>query len=330
MNRSSTITQLEKRFENNPIYIYLRTNIGILAAFFAMFILLSILSPNFLTADNWFNILRQISLNMMLSAGVMLAILIGGIDLTCGSIVALSGCTSAILLQNGMNSVPMAVLIGCLIGGVTGLANGLIIAHTGMPPFIVTLAMQGICRGAAYLVANGQPIRIPNESFQKIGTGYVGDVPLPVIYIIILIIAFFLLLNKTKTGRHIYAVGGNIEAARFSGIKTKRVQILVYSLSGLLAGFAGVMLAARMASGQPAVGLAYETDAIAAAVLGGTSMTGGVGSIGGMVIGALVLGILSNGLNLLHVNSFWQYVAKGLVILIAVYIDMFRKRKERG
>jgi ribose transport system permease protein len=324
-----SIENMVKRFENNPVFIYFRTNVGILAAFLLIFTLLSIFSGYFLTIDNWFNIFRQISLNMILAAGVMLTIIIGGIDLTCGSIVALCGCTSAVLIQNGMESVALAVIIGCLIGWVVGAANGCIIAYGGMPPFIVTLAMMSICRGAAYLAANGQPIRIPNERFQRIGTGYIGVVPLQVIYIVILMILLYLLLKKSKTGRHIYAIGGNIEAARFSGIKTRRVQILVYSLSGLFAGFAGIMLAARMASGQPAVGLAYETDAIAAAVLGGTSMSGGVGTVGGMFIGALLLGILSNGLNLLRVNSFWQYVAKGVVILIAVYIDIFRKRKDR-
>jgi ribose transport system permease protein len=329
MSNESKIDRMTKRFENNSIFIYFRTNIGILTALLLMFVLMSIFSEFFLTIDNWFNILRQISLNMMLSAGVMLAIIIGGIDLTCGSIVALCGCTSAVLIQNGMESVVLAIIIGCIVGWIVGAANGCIVAYTGMPPFIVTLAMMSICRGAAYLVANGQPIRIPNERFQKIGTGYIGPVPLPVIYIVVLMIILYLLLSKSKIGRHIYAIGGNIEAARFSGIKTRRVQILVYSLSGLFAGFAGIMLAARMASGQPAVGLAYETDAIAAAVLGGTSMTGGIGTAGGMFIGALVLGVLSNGLNLLHVNSFWQYVAKGVVILIAVYIDIFRKRKDR-
>jgi ribose transport system permease protein len=329
MTNESLVEKLSRRFENNPVFIYFRNNIGILSALLIMFVLMSILSEYFLTIDNWFNILRQISLNMMLAAGVMLAIIIGGIDLTCGSIVALCGCTSAVLIQNGMESVVLAVLIGCFIGWAVGAANGCIVAYTGMPPFIVTLAMMSICRGAAYLVANGQPVRIPNVRFQSIGTGYIGSIPLPAIYIVFLMVILFLLLNKAKVGRHIYAVGGNIEAARFSGVKTKRVQILVYSLSGLFAGFAGIMLAARMASGQPAVGLAYETDAIAAAVLGGTSMTGGIGTIGGMFIGALVLGVVSNGLNLLHVNSFWQYVAKGGVILIAVYIDMFRKRKDR-
>jgi ribose transport system permease protein len=320
---------LSRRFENNSIYIFFRANIGILVAFLLLFSLVSVLSEHFLSLDNMFNILRQISLNMMLAAGVQLAIIIGGIDLTCGSIVALCGCVSAVLLQNGMESVVLAVVIGCFVGWVVGLTNGCIVAYTGMPPFIVTLAMMSICRGAAYLVAGGNPIRIPNERFQNIGTGYIGVVPLPVLYIIILMIILFFLLNKSRIGRHIYAVGGNIEAARFSGIKTRKIQILVYSLSGLFAGFAGIMLAARMASGQPSVGLAYETDAIAAAVLGGTSMTGGVGTAGGMFIGALVLGVLSNGLNLLHVNSFWQYVAKGVVIWIAVYIDMFRKRKDR-
>jgi ribose transport system permease protein len=198
-----------------------------------------------------------------------------------------------------------------------------------MPPFVVTLAMQNICRGAAYLIADAKPIRLPMPAFERIGTGYIGVIPLPVIYTAILLLFLFFILNKTRLGRHIYAVGGNREAARFSGIKIYKVEIFVYTLSGFLAAFAGIALAARMASGQPAVGLGYETDAVAASVLGGTSMYGGVGTVGGIIIGALVIGILSNGLNLIGVNSFWQYIAKGVVILIAVYIDMFRKRKER-
>lgn len=311
-----------------PIAVYFRTNIGILLAFALMFLFLSVATPNFLTTSNWINVLRQISTNATISIGVMLAIIIGGIDLTVSAVIALAGCvTTKLIAQNGM-PIPTAIAIGCLTGALSGLITGMIIAYTRMPPFVVTLAMQNVCRGAAYLVANGQPIRVSTEEFEVIGTGYLGPVPYPVIYIAIILFITFIILSKTALGRHIYAVGGNREAARFSGIKTKRVEVFVYTFSGLLAAFAGIVLAARMASGQPAVGLGYETDAVAASVLGGASMTGGVGTVGGMFIGALVIGILSNGLNLLGVNSFWQYIAKGVVILVAVYIDMFRKRKQ--
>lgn len=311
-------------FEN-----YFRTNAGILIAFFLMFATLSILSPSFLTTKNWINVLRQISLNATISIGVMLAIMVNGIDLTVGAIISLSGCVVAKLISEYNCSIPVAIVLACLVGVFFGICNGLIIAYTKMPPFVVTLAMQNICRGSAYLVADGKPVRLPNEEFEQIGIGYLGPVPYPVIYTLILFIITFYILNKTRLGRHIYAVGGNREAARFSGINNNRVEILVYTFSGFLAAFAGVVFAARMASGQPAVGLGYETDAVAASVLGGTSMSGGTGSVGGLVIGVLVIGILSNGLNLLGVNPFWQYVAKGIVILIAVYIDMFRKRKQR-
>ncbi|WRS27552.1 ABC transporter permease [Oscillospiraceae bacterium MB08-C2-2] len=322
-----------KKAEDNaflaPVVTYLQTNIGILLAFIVLFTALSFATPNFLKADNWINVLRQITTNANISIGVMLAIIINGIDLTVGAVIALSGSLCAKLIADFGVSIPVAVILGCLVGMLSGAITGSIITFTRMPPFVVTLAMQNICRGAAYLVADGKPIRLPLEAFEKIGTGYAGIIPLPVIYTAILLLFTFYILNKTKLGRHIYAVGGNREAARFSGIKTYRVEIFVYTLSGFLAAFSGIVFAARMASGQPAVGLGYETDAVAASVLGGASMTGGVGTVGGMFIGALVIGILSNGLNLIGVNSFWQYIAKGLVILIAVYIDMFRKRKER-
>ena len=219
------------------------------------------------------------------------------------------------------------MLLGCGVGLFFGLCNGLIIAYTDMPPFIVTLAMQNICRGAAYLYANGNPIRVSNDAFESIRMGYLFGIPYPVFYSIILLFITFWILTQAKIGREIYAVGGNREAARFTGINIHKVQIFVYAFSGLLAAFAGIVLASGMASGQPAVGVGYETDAVAAAVLGGTSMSGGVGTPGGMILGILVIGVLNNGLNLLHVNSFWQYVARGVVILLAVYVDLLRKRK---
>lgn len=312
-----------------PVVTYIRTNIGIIVAFAIMFTALSIATPNFLTVDNWINILRQITVNICLAVGVMTAIIINGIDLSGGATIALSGCVAVQCIVLAGMPVWAGVLIGLMVGAIVGGFNGSIIAFTGMPPFIVTLATQNISRGAAYLVANGQPIRIKNAAFETIGTGYLGPIPYPVIYALLILLFTWFVLNKTRFGRQIYAVGGNREAARFSGIKTWRVELLVYTFSGLFAAVAGIMFTARMASGQPAVGISYETDAVAASVLGGASMTGGVGTVGGLVVGALVLGILSNGLNLLKVNSFWQYVAKGIVIIIAVYIDMFRKRNQR-
>lgn len=310
------------------ITAYIYRNIGILIGFVALCIFLCVGTTTFATQTNIINILRQISTNVCLTVGIMLAILLGGIDLTGGAIIALSGCVAAKGVMDMGMPVFLAVILGCLVGLVVGLMNRVIIAYTDMPPFIVTLAMQNICRGAAYLYADGNPIRVSNEPFEEIGMGYVGSIPLPVIYSIIILAVSAWILTQTKIGQEIYAVGGNREAARVTGININRVQIFVYGYSGLLAGFAGIVLAARMASGQPATGVGYETDAVAAAVLGGTSMSGGVGTPGGVIIGILVIGVLNNGLNLLHINSFWQYVARGTVILLAVYVDLLRKKRE--
>ena len=212
-----------------------------------------------------------------------------------------------------------------------GVLNGVIVAYTGIHPFVVTLAMQSFCRGTAYLVANGSPVTAyGNDGFAKIGQGSLGPVPLPVVYMIIFLILDYFFLNKTQTGRHIYAVGGNEVSARFSGINVKKIKILVWTISGALAGFCGVVLASRLASGQPSTGEGYETDAIAAAVLGGTSFFGGTGSVGGLLIGVLIIGLISNGLNLMHVNSYWQFVLKGIIIIAAVYVDMVKQKKQNA
>lgn len=331
MSKGTTLTSKSKFSEKlylAPIIQYFKTNIGILLAFIIIFAIMSTVAQNFFTIDNFLNILRTISTNGLLAIGVMLAIMLAGIDLTGGALIALSGCITVVAMSSFNLPMWLSILLGCLVGLVVGFTNGCIIAYSGIHPFVVTLAMQSICRGAAYLVANGAPVVANNEVFTNIGNGFIGPIPLPVIYLFIFLIFTYFLLNRTKIGRYIYAIGGNPVAAKYSGIRINKVVIMVYSISGVLAAFAGVVLASRMASGQPAVGIGFETDAIAAAVLGGTSMYGGVGTVGGMFIGVLIIGIINNGLNLLHVNSFWQYVAKGIIILIAVYVDMYRKIKE--
>ncbi len=307
---------------------FIKENVGILIGFAALCIALSIISPAFLTESNILNILRQVSTNANLALGMTLVIIICGIDLSVGSIVALSGTVTGGLIAFSNVPIPVAVFAGIVVGTLAGAFNGVMVAYTGIPSFIVTLAMLNIARGAAYVYTGGQPIRVMNESFNVIGAGYLGPIPLPVIYSFIFLVITAIILNKTKLGRHIYAVGGNKEAARFTGIKIKRIEIFVYTFSGFLAAFSGVVLAARMFSGQPTVGNGFELDAIAAVVLGGTSMTGGIGKIGGTLIGVLVIGVLNNGLNLLNINSFWQLIIKGIVILAAVYVDMMKKRKE--
>lgn len=310
---------------------YFSQNWGILLGLAILCVIFSIFGNNFLTQKNILNLLRTCATNCFLAIGVQMAIILAGIDLTGGALAALSGVMTVAAFQWWGFPVQLAVLMGILIGVVIGLLNGVIVAYTGIHPFVVTLAMQSFCRGTAYLVANGSPVTAyGNDGFAKIGQGSLGPVPLPVVYMIIFLILDYFFLNKTQTGRHIYAVGGNEVSARFSGINVKKIKILVWTISGALAGFCGVVLASRLASGQPSTGEGYETDAIAAAVLGGISFFGGTGSVGGLLIGVLIIGLISNGLNLMHVNSYWQFVLKGIIIIAAVYVDMVKQKKQNA
>ena len=313
----------------NAVMRYLKDNMGTLIGLFAMCVILSFTTNGvFYSQRNLVNVLRQVSSNACLAFGMTFAIITGGIDLSVGSILALSGTLSAGLIVHSGFSVPGAVVTSIIIGTALGLFNGFVIAKTTIPPFIVTLAMMQIARGAAYIYSNGQPIRAMIPEYQIIGTGYLGPIPYPVIYMTVFLIVCIILLSKTRFGRHVYAVGGNDKAAIFSGVNVSRTKMMVYTMSGFLAAFTGVVLCARMASGQPTAGQSFEMDAIAATVLGGTSMSGGVGKIGSTMIGVLIIGVLNNGLNLLGLNSFWQQIAKGIVILLAVYVDMLKKRRK--
>jgi ribose transport system permease protein len=306
---------------------FVRANIGILAGLLVLCVIIAVLNPNFLTANNLLNVLRQTSTNLYLALAMTMVIILGGIDLSVGSVMAVSGVVTAMLIALFGAPLYVAVAAGLLVGILFGALNGYVAATTVIPPFIITLATMNIGRGAAYVLTDGQPVRVMSDAFNFIGSGYIGGVlPTPVLYSIIFVILCYLMMNKTKMGRYIYAVGGNPEAARFSGINIKRVKFFAYTFSGFMAGFAGIVLASRMFSGQPTAGVAAELDAIAAVVLGGTSMTGGYGRIGGTVIGALIIGVLSNGLNLIGVSSFWQYIVKGIVILIAVYADVIKRK----
>ncbi len=316
---------------NNRFVGFIKENLGIIAALAVMCIFLAVFpatSSSFLTPKNLFNILRQISTNMLLACGMTMVIILGGIDLSVGSIIALSGVISAGCVARYGLPIPVALLVGVLIGLVIGSVNGGIIAFTTIPPFIVTLATMNVARGLAKVYTGGSPVRVVTKEWQFLGAGYIGPVPVPVIIMIVVVIITAFIMNRTKMGRHIYAVGGNAQAAVFSGIKVSKVKFFVHAFSGVMAGLAGIILASRMYSGQPTAGEGAEMDAIAAVVVGGTSMSGGSGKIGGTVIGALIIGILNNGLNLLNVNSFWQDVVKGIVILLAVLIDYFRTKKK--
>ncbi|KES18937.1 putative ABC-type sugar transport system, permease component [Gilliamella apicola SCGC AB-598-I20] len=306
---------------------FITNNIGILIALLLISIILSFASPVFLSQENMLSVLRQVSTNMCLALGMTLIIILGGIDLSVGSIVAMAGTLTVGFISIGEMGIIPAILLGLFIGTLCGAANGAAIAYTGIPPFIVTLAMMMIARGVGYIYSGGQSIRIFDESFTSIGTGYLGMIPYPVIYMLVFIVVMLVVVNRTRLGTYIYALGGNREAARLSGIAIKRVEIIVYTIAGFLAAFAGIVLAARMYSGQPSVAQGYEMDAIAACVLGGISMSGGIGRISGTILGVIVIGIINNGLNLLGVNSFWQLVAKGVIIFLAVYVDMLKRKK---
>ena len=322
----------KKAGSTNKVVVFLKENMGIIGALLVLCVFLAVFpatSGSFLTSKNIFNVLRQISTNMFLACGMTMVIILGGIDLSVGSIIALAGVLAAGCVSRYNLPIAVALIVGVLIGLVIGVFNGFVISSTTIPPFIVTLATMNIARGLAKVYTGGSPVRVVTKEWQFVGAGYVGFVPVPVILMIIVLIITALIMNKTKMGRHIYAVGGNAQAAVFSGIKVARVKIFVHALTGVMAGLAGIVFASRKYSGQPTAGEGAEMDAIAAVVVGGTSMAGGSGKIGGTIIGALIIGILNNGLNLLNVNSFWQDVVKGLVILLAVFIDYVKNTKSK-
>lgn len=316
----------------NAVKIYFKENLGIIVAFLVLCVFLSVFpktSGSFFTRQNIFNVLRQISTNLFLACGMTMVIILGGIDLSVGSIIALSGCISAGCVARYNLPLPIALLMGLLVGLLVGMFNGAVISKTTIPAFIVTLATMNIAKGLAYVYTGGSPVRVVTKEWQFLGAGYVGIFPTPVVILVIVLIITAIIMNKTKMGRHMYAVGGNQQAAEFSGIKVEKIKFFVHAFSGLMAGLAGIVLASRMYSGQPTAGDGAEMDAIAAVVVGGTSMAGGSGKIGGTIIGGLIIGVLNNGLNLLNVNSFWQYVVKGVVILLAVFLDYFRNKGKK-
>jgi ribose/xylose/arabinose/galactoside ABC-type transport system permease subunit len=312
--------------ENKDRFMLIR-KLGPLLGLLLICGVLTVLSDRFLTVSNAFNVIRQVSINAIISVGMTLVILTGGIDLSVGSIVAFCGSITAGLLASGQPLL-LAVPAGLIAGAGWGFVNGLLITKADIPPFIATLGTMTAARGFTLVYTGGMPISGMNEAFQFIGGGYIGTIPVPIVIMVAVFILAYIMLRRTRFGRYIYAIGGNEEASRLSGIHTKKILASVYTLGGLLAGLSGIILASRLDSAQPTAGMGFELDAIAAVVLGGTSLSGGVGTVGGTLIGALVIGVLDNGLNLLDVSSFYQQVAKGAVILLAVFLD--KKRKQGG
>ncbi len=291
-------------------------------------VIVSFLSNRFLTVGNIFNVLRQTSINAILAVGMTFVILTAGIDLSVGSIYAFSSAITVYLVGIGYNSV-LAVFSGLLIGTLIGSINGFFITKGKLQPFIVTLATMTIFRGATLVFTEGRPINAGYEKnaelFSKIGAGHFLSIPIPIWIMLVVILIGYFILKKTTLGRYVYAIGGNEEATKLSGVNVTKVKLTVYSISGFLAALAGIIISARLSSAQPTAGQGYELDAIAAVVLGGTSLSGGVGTILGTIIGALIIGILNNALNLLDITSYYQLLVKGLVILVAVLLD--RKNK---
>jgi ribose transport system permease protein len=307
--------------QRNALVEMVRANLGIMIVIVLIGLILSFLSPIFLSPYNLRTVLLEITTNVYIASGMALVMILGGIDLSVGSIVAMSGTLTVGFMALNHQPLWLAVPLGLSVGLVIGLISGSIVAFFKIPSFIVTLAMLNVARGIAYVYSGGRSTRMMDPAFTNVGSGYLWVFPLPVLYMFVLIVLFVVLLNHTKFGTYIYAIGGNRESARFSGVPIKKVEIITFAISGLLAAFAGIVLSARMFSGQPSVGVGYELDAIAACVLGGVSMSGGVGRISGTICGAIVIGMVSNGLNLINVSSFWQLIVKGTIILIAVIID---------
>ncbi|MBX2813431.1 MAG: ribose ABC transporter permease [Myxococcales bacterium] len=302
-----------------------------LIALALMVIAMSILSDKFLSLDNGWNILRQISVNLCLSIGMTLVILSGGIDLSVGAVLGLSGSVAAGLLKHGI-ALPMfdvllqftvsgALLSGVCVGLLLGLFNGFAVTSLRIPPFVATLGMLSIGRGLTMLWTGGFPITGLGSSFGYLGTGTWLGVPMPVWVTSILVVIFVIVTQRTRFGRYLYAVGGNERAALLTGLRVSRIKLWVYALGGGLAGIAGLLVTARLDSAQPNAGLGYELDSIAAVVIGGTSLAGGRGTVLGTVLGCLIIGVLNNGLFLLDVSPFWQQIVKGFVILAAVAVD---------
>jgi ribose transport system permease protein len=296
---------------------------GTILGLVALSLVLWALTPHFLTVPNLLNIAQQTSINAIVAVGMTFVIISGGIDLSVGSIVAMSGVVLGVTLQAGQ---PLPLALAAAVGVACGLINGAIVSWGGLPPFIVTLGMMSIARGAALLFTEGRPVSGFDPGFRSLATGHVGFVPSPIVVTIAMYLIAHLVLTRTTFGRYVYAIGGNEEATRLSGVSVRLHKTSIYAVSGLMSAIAAIILTARLNSAQPIAGMMYELDAIAATVIGGTSLMGGEGTLQGTLVGALIMGVLRNGLNLLGVSSFLQQIVIGAVIIGAVLVDTVLKR----
>jgi ribose transport system permease protein len=311
---------------NTNLFVHYFRKLASLLSLLIIVILLSILSPYFLTTENLFSIGLQMAVIAIMSIGQMWIIISGGIDLSVGSVLALSGVVSTLLISNGFD-IFTASLVGIMVGSFCGVISGFLVSIGKLPPFIATLGMMGIARGMGLIITKGVPVFGLPDSFSVIGNGRIANlVPIPVLITLLLAFVGHVILTRTPFGRYTYAIGSNFEAARLSGIRTSRTLIYIYLLGGMLSGLAGIILASRLSTGQPTAGTGYELDVIAACVIGGASLSGGAGTIWGAILGALLIGVLRNGCNLMDISAFWQQVAIGALIVIAVFIDQYQKK----
>lgn len=301
---------------------------AIMIIFVVLFGAMSIFAPNFLTGGNIANVLRQVSINGICAIGMTFVILTGGIDLSVGAIIAVSGVLTAMMMIDGIHPL-VASLISIVLCTLIGFLTGLMISHIGIPPMVATMGTMTSLRGVAYLITGGTPVFGFDERYAVIGQGYVGVIPIPVIILVLSFAVGIFFLSKTRYSRYIYGVGGNEEVARLSGINVHRVKAFVYGVSGFCSALAGLVMLGRLNSGQPRAGESYEMDVITAVVLGGVSLTGGVGKISHVVFGVLIIGVLTNGMTMMAVDDYWQRVVKGLVLLLAVGFDRFIQKRQQ-
>jgi ribose/xylose/arabinose/galactoside ABC-type transport system permease subunit len=319
---------IQKQSRNFLAHLLGARELGIAVVVLLIMVILSLSSPNFFTASNLAIVARQVSLSAIIAIGMTLVILLGGIDLSVGSVVALGSVIVGYVMVTMAMPIWLSILIGLLVGVVVGAANGLLIVKTGVPSFIVTLGMMGLARGAALVITKGSTISGLPLSYLEIGQGYVGGyVPIPVIIMVVIAIAAHIMLSRTTFGRRIYFIGSNQEAARLSGINVNRITVIVFAMAATMAATEAVIETARMSTAQPASGVGYELTDIGAVIIGGASMMGGEGTILGTLLGATLLGLITNGLILLGVSAYWQQVFSGTIIILAVALDTWRRNR---
>ena len=308
-----------------PGMYFFKRNIGTIIGLILLIIVVTISTPRFLTTSNILNLLKSNSVNAIISCGMLMAILMGEIDISVGSTVGLSGIIGAYMMTNMGLPVGPTICICLMVGALVGIVNGIAISYLKVPAFVATLATQSIGRGLTEIISGGVTIRVRDDSYTAIGNTSIGGISVIIIYAAVILVFTWFLLNRTRFGYYIYAIGGNKLAAQYSGVNVKKYNMLPYVLIGLFCGLSGLIWSARLGSAAATLGSGFEMDAIAAVVIGGTSMSGGVGTVGGTFIGVLIIGVITNGLNLMGINSFWQEVFKGIIILVAVVIDVVRK-----